>query len=123
MSCNISLSSPCRNLTSVERQSLRLEEGSTGACLFAVARLQQFGDGVGPQLNMQANENEFVSRVGVDGRFTYVDPRYVYLMEQLDVSCCIQQNYLFLTFQSCWCSWLPSSRSDWSDVLRVLPSR
>ena len=79
MSCNISLSSPCRNLTSVERQSLRLEEGSTGACLFAVARLQQFGDGVGPQLNMQANENEFVSRVGVDGRFTYVDPRYVCL--------------------------------------------
>ena len=66
-----------RNLTSVERQSLRLEEGSTGACLFAVARLQQFGDGMGPQLNMQANENEFVSRVGVDGRFTYVDPRYV----------------------------------------------
>ena len=64
-----------RNLTSVERQSLRLEEGSTGACLFTVARLQQFGDGMGPQLNMQANENEFVSRVGVDGRFTYVDPR------------------------------------------------
>ena len=66
---------PPRNLTSVERQSLRLEEGSTGACLFAVARLQQFGDGVGPQLSMQTNENEFVSRVGVDGRFTYVDPR------------------------------------------------
>ena len=64
-----------RNLTSVERQSLRLEEGLTGACLFVVARLQQFGEGVGPQLNMQSNENEFVSRVGVDGRFTYIDPR------------------------------------------------
>ena len=26
---------------------------------------------------MEASENEFVARVGADGRFTYVDPRLV----------------------------------------------
>ena len=41
----------------------------------AVARLQHFGESV-PRATMETNENEFVARVGVDGRFTYVDPRY-----------------------------------------------
>ena len=47
-----------------------------GACLVAVARLQHFGDNV--QKNKpDIKENEFVARIGVDGRFTYVDPRYI----------------------------------------------
>ena len=41
----------------------------------AVARLQHFGESV-PRATMETNENEFVARIGVDGRFTYVDPRY-----------------------------------------------
>ena len=53
-----------------------MEEGSSGACLIAVARLQHFGDG-SPHSTMEASENEFVARVGVDGRYTYVDPRVV----------------------------------------------
>ena len=53
-----------------------MEEGSSGACLIAVARLQHFGDG-SPRSTMEASENEFVARVGVDGRYTYVDPRVV----------------------------------------------
>lgn len=64
-----------RNLTNAERQTLRVEESSSGACLVAVARLQHFGESV-PRATMETNENEFVARVGVDGRFTYVDPRY-----------------------------------------------
>ena len=53
-----------------------MEEGSSGACLIAVARLQHFGDG-SPRATMEASENEFVARVGTDGRYTYVDPRVV----------------------------------------------
>ena len=68
--------SPVRHLTSTEQQSLKMEEGSSGACLIAVARLQHFGDG-SPRSAMEASENEFVARIGTDGRFTYVDPRVV----------------------------------------------
>ena len=39
-----------------------------------VARLQHFGDN-GPRLSMEVSENEFIARVGADGRFSYVDPR------------------------------------------------
>ena len=53
-----------------------MEEGSSGACLIAVARLQHFGDG-SPCSTMEASENEFVARVGVDSRYTYVDLRVV----------------------------------------------
>lgn len=63
-----------RNLTTTEKQALRVDESSMGACLVAVARLQHFGDNV-QRPKMDASENEFVARVGVDGRFTYVDPR------------------------------------------------
>ncbi len=63
-----------RNLTTAEKQALRLEDSSVGACLVAVARLQHFGDS-GLKPSMDTVENEFVARVGVDGRFTYVDPR------------------------------------------------
>ena len=69
-----------------------MEEGSSGACLIAVARLQHFGDG-SPRSTMEASENEFLARVGVDGRHTYVDPRVVgvlgYLPQDLigQVSC------------------------------------
>jgi PAS domain-containing protein len=65
-----------RHLTSSEQQALKMEEGSSGACLIAVARLQHFGDG-SPRATMEASENEFVARVGTDGRYTYVDPRVV----------------------------------------------
>ena len=71
-----SLPPPHRNLTSTEQQALKMEEGSSGACLIAVARLQHFGDG-SPRTTMEASENEFVARVGTDGRYTYVDPRVV----------------------------------------------
>ncbi|XP_064399542.1 protein cycle-like [Halichondria panicea] len=63
-----------RNLTSSERRSLRVEDSSAGTCLVAVARLQHFGDD-GPKVSMETSENEFVTRVAVDGRFSYVDPR------------------------------------------------
>ena len=62
------------NLTNAEKQALRVEEGSVGACLVAVARLQHFGDNV-QKNSLDTVENEFVARVGVDGTFTYVDPR------------------------------------------------
>ncbi|CAI7992052.1 Aryl hydrocarbon receptor nuclear translocator homolog [Geodia barretti] len=64
------------HLTTTEQQALKMEEGSSGACLIAVARLQHFGDGT-PRAAMDASENEFVARIGTDGRFTYVDPRVV----------------------------------------------
>ena len=71
-----------RNLTSSERRSLRVEDSSAGTCLVAVARLQHFGDD-GPKVSMETSENEFVTRVSVDGRFSYVDPRYacVYVVQ------------------------------------------
>ena len=62
------------NLTTAEKQSLQVEESSIGACLVAVARLQHFGD-TPLKPSVDTVENEFVARVGVDGRFTYVDPR------------------------------------------------
>lgn len=67
---------PYRNLTSSERRSLHVEDSAKGTCLVAVARLQHFGDD-GPKVAMESNENEFVTRVAVDGRFSYVDPRYL----------------------------------------------
>ena len=72
----ITLSLPLRHLTTSEQHALKMEEGSSGACLIAVARLQHFGDG-SPRATMEASENEFVARVGTDGRYTYVDPRVV----------------------------------------------
>ena len=47
-----------------------------GACLVAVARLQHFGDNV-QKPKLDTSENMFVARIGVDGRFTYVDPRCI----------------------------------------------
>ena len=41
-----------------------------------VARLQSFGD-MSKRSSMPTSDKEFISRVGVDGRFSYVDPRYV----------------------------------------------
>ena len=64
----------CRNLTGAEKQALHVEEAATGACLVAVARLQHFGDNV-QRPKLDASDNMFVARIGVDGRFTYVDPR------------------------------------------------
>ena len=62
-----------RNLTPAERQSLQVKE-EIGPCLVVVARLQHFGDST-PRKAASSPENEFVSRIGTDGRFTYVDPR------------------------------------------------
>ena len=63
-----------RNLTTAEKQALHVEETTMGACLVAVARLQHFGDNV-QRPKLDTNENMFVARIGVDGKFTYVDPR------------------------------------------------
>ena len=63
-----------RDLTPAERQTLEVDKEETGACLVAVARLQHFGDST-PRSAMSSPENEFVARIGTDGRFTYVDPR------------------------------------------------
>ena len=41
-----------------------------------VARLQSFGD-VTKKGSMPTSDKEFISRVGIDGRFSYVDPRCV----------------------------------------------
>ena len=41
----------------------------------AVARLQHFGE-TAPRHAMSSSDKEFVTRVGTDGRFTYVDQRY-----------------------------------------------
>ena len=76
-----------------------MEEGSSGTCHITVTRLQHFRDG-SPRSTMEASENEFVARVGVDGRYTYVDPRVVGVL-----------------------GYLPQAGSDWSGVLRVLSSR
>ena len=76
ISISLSLHFLSRHLTTAEQQALKMEEGSSGACLIAVARLQHFGDGT-PRGAMEASENEFVARIGTDGRFTYVDPRVV----------------------------------------------
>ena len=81
-------SSLCRNLTSSERRSLRVEDSSAGTCLVAVARLQHFGDD-GPKVSMETSENEFVTRVAVDGRFSYVDPRYVCVWACVGVGVCM----------------------------------
>ena len=46
-------------------------------CLVAMARLQPFGSGDGeggpPQ---EPSDSEFVARVSLDGRFSYMDHRY-----------------------------------------------
>lgn len=63
-----------RNLTSSERQAMKVDDSVVGPCLVTVARLQNFGVPA-PKTVMPATDNEFVSRVSVDGRITYVDPR------------------------------------------------
>uniref|UniRef100_A0A1X7TVM0 Uncharacterized protein n=1 Tax=Amphimedon queenslandica TaxID=400682 RepID=A0A1X7TVM0_AMPQE len=68
----------CRNLTLAERQSLQVEKDANGACLVAVARLQHFGDSTSSACAssmLPSNDREFIARVGVDGRFSYIDPR------------------------------------------------
>ena len=69
-----------RNLTPAERQSLQVEKDANGACLVAVARLQHFGDSTSSACAssmLPSNDREFIARVGVDGRFSYIDPRYL----------------------------------------------
>ena len=69
-----------RNLTPAERQSLQVEKDANGACLVAVARLQHFGDSASSACAgsmLPSNDREFIARVGVDGRFSYIDPRYL----------------------------------------------
>lgn len=63
-----------RNLTPAERQTLLVDQQEVGSCLVAVARLQNFGEG-SPRNVMATNDKEFVTRIGTDGRFTYVDQR------------------------------------------------
>ena len=64
-----------RNLTPAERQTLQVEKQEVGSCLVAVARLQNFGE-ASPKNLMSSNDKEFVTRIGTDGRFTYVDQRF-----------------------------------------------
>nr|QHX41463.1 aryl hydrocarbon receptor nuclear translocator [Halisarca dujardinii] len=65
-----------RKLTSEENEALMLGEGELSQCLVAMARLQPFGsnDGEGgpPQ---EPSDSEFVARVSLDGRFSYMDHR------------------------------------------------
>ena len=71
-----------------------MEEGSSRACLIAVIRLQHFGDS-SPRSTMEASENEFVARVGVDGRYTYVDPRVVGVLGYLPQDLIGQVSYVY----------------------------
>jgi PAS domain S-box-containing protein len=65
-----------RKLTAEENEALMLGEGEMSQCLVAMARLQPFGsnDGEGgpPQ---EPSDSEFVARVSLDGRFSYMDHR------------------------------------------------
>ena len=66
-----------RKLTQEENEALMLGEGEMSQCLVAMARLQPFGSGDGeggpPQ---EPSDSEFVARVSLDGRFSYMDHRY-----------------------------------------------
>lgn len=76
--CNIMLLLYCRALTSSEKISLNVEEEGTTQCLVAIARLQPFSRQAEPEGAIVDNsDTEFVARVGLDGKFTYIDHRSV----------------------------------------------
>ena len=65
-----------RALTSSEKISLSVEEEGTTQCLVAIARLQPFSRQTEPKDAVpDTNDTEFVARVGLDGKFTYIDHR------------------------------------------------
>lgn len=67
-----------RALTSSEKISLNVEEEGTTQCLVAIARLQPFSRQAEPEGAIVDNsDTEFVARVGLDGKFTYIDHRSV----------------------------------------------
>jgi len=62
--------------------------GQTTQCLVAIGRLQVTSSpNSNDLLGGNANSNEFISRHSIDGKFTFVDQRYVSL-------------YVFLLFSS-----------------------
>ena len=66
-------------MTSSEKISLNVEEEGTTQCLVAIARLQPFSRQAEPEgAVVDGNaDTEFVARVGLDGKFTYIDHRSV----------------------------------------------
>ena len=68
-----------RALTSSEKISMNVEEEGTTQCLVAIARLQPFSRQAEPEgAVVDGNaDTEFVARVGLDGKFTYIDHRSV----------------------------------------------
>lgn len=68
-----------RALTSSEKISLNIEEEGTTQCLVVIARLQPFSRQAEPEgvTTTNTNDTEFVARVGLDGKFTYIDHRSV----------------------------------------------
>ena len=85
-----------RNLTPAERQTLKVDKDETGACLIAVCRLQHFGDNTPNRTAMASNDNEFVARVGTNGRFTYVDPRYGVYCNWKDIAANMHMMYIVI---------------------------
>ena len=68
-------------------------DGEPGQCLVAMARLQPFGSGDpegGPP--QEPSDTEFVARVSLDGRFSYLDHRCVCVCVCVCVSECICVN-------------------------------
>lgn len=67
----------CRALTSSEKITLNVDEEGATQCLVAIARLQPFSRQTEPEAAVvDSNDSEFVARVGLDGKFTYIDHRY-----------------------------------------------
>ena len=65
-------------MTSSEKISLDVEEEGATQCLVAIARLQPFSRQTEPKDAVpDTNDTEFVARVGLDGKFTYIDHRSV----------------------------------------------
>ena len=66
-----------RALTSSEKITLNVDEEGATQCLVAIARLQPFSRQTEPETAVvDSNDSEFVARVGLDGKFTYIDHRY-----------------------------------------------
>ncbi|XP_065911548.1 protein cycle-like isoform X2 [Dysidea avara] len=67
-----------RALTSSEKITLNVDEEGVTQCLVAIARLQPFSRQTEPEAAVvDSNDSEFVARVGLDGKFTYIDHRVV----------------------------------------------
>ena len=68
-----------------------MEEEGTTQCLVAIARLQPFSRQAEPEgAVVDGNtDTEFVARVGLDGKFTYIDHRSVGSHDTSDIYVCV----------------------------------